>query len=216
MNAQAARLQMVEQQVRAWAVLDPRVLAAMGSVPRESYVPSAYAQAAYADAPIPLGGGHSVLSPSLDGRILQALSLKPGESVLEVGTGSGFLSACLSAMGVSVRSVEIEPELARAAADRLKADGRHSVTVEVADATTLECAAAYDAVLVSAALPVYDTRYQQWLRPGGRLFAVVGRRAPMEAVLVTRAPTGEFQRESLFETQIEPLLHATAPSTFRF
>ena len=216
MNAQAARLQMVEQQIRTWSVLDPRVLDAMGSVARERYVPAAFVRAAYADAPIPLGGGHSMLAPSLDGRILQALALTPGESVLEIGTGSGFLTACLSALGVSVRSVEIDAGLAQAAAARLKADGRHSATVETADATRLEATPAYDAVILCASLPAYDSRYEQWLRPGGRLFAVIGEQAPMEAVLITRSGEHTFQRESLFETVIEPLLNATAPSKFRF
>jgi len=216
MNAEAARLQMVEQQVRAWAVLDPQVLDAMGSVPRERYVPASFADAAYADAPVPLGNGHSMLSPSLDGRILQAIGVRTGESVLEIGTGSGFLSACLSALGVSVRSVEIDAALAQSAATRLQADGRLNVSVETADATVLEPTAAYDAVIVSAALPAYDSRYQRWLRPGGRLFVVVGQREPMEAVLVTRTTDNEFQHESLFETVIEPLLHAAAPSAFRF
>ena len=216
MNAQAARLQMVEQQVRAWAVLDPQVLDAMASVPREIYVPTAFANAAYADAPVPLGNGHSMLSPSVDGRILQAIAVSAGASVLEIGTGSGFLSACLSALGVSVRSVEIEASLARSAATRLKADGRLNVSVETADATVLEPTAAYDAVILSAALPVYDARYERWLRPGGRLFVVVGEHEPMDAMLVTRTGESEFQRESLFETVIEPLRNAVAPSAFRF
>ncbi len=216
MNAEAARLQMVEQQVRAWAVLDPEVLDAMARVPRERYVPPAFANAAYADAPVPLGNGHSMLCPSLDGRILQAIAVSPGESVLEIGTGSGFLSACLSAMGVSVRSIEVDATLAQSAAERLKSDGRLSVTVETADATRLEPTPSYDAVIVSAALPAYDTRYQQWLRPGGRLFVVVGQTEPMEAMLVTRTGDDDFQHESLLETVIEPLMHAAAPSTFRF
>ena len=216
MNVEAARLQMVEQQIRAWEVLDPRVLDAMGSVSRERYVPAAFGALAYADSPIPLGRGHSMLAPSVDGRILQALALSPGESVLEIGTGSGFMSACLSALGTNVRSIEIEPSLAESAAARLKADQRLSVAVEAADATVIEPTPAYDAVVITASLPAYDARFQQWLRPGGRLFAVVGARAPMEAILVTRAPRGDFVRESLFETEIEPLLNARAPSAFRF
>ena len=216
MNVDSARLQMVEQQIRAWSVLDPRVLDAMGRVAREAYVPAAFTNAAYADAPIPLGGGHSMLAPSLDGRILQAIALSPGESVLEIGTGSGFLSACLSALGASVRSVEIEAGLAAAATQRLKADGRLSVSVEHADATALAPTPSYDAVVLSASLPAYDARYEQWLRPGGRLFVVVGAGEPMEALLVTRVGDGEFQHESLFETVIEPLVHATTPSKFRF
>jgi protein-L-isoaspartate(D-aspartate) O-methyltransferase len=216
MNVEAARQQMVDQQIRAWDVLDPRVLDAMGKVARERYVPAAFARLAYADSPIPLGNGHSMLAPSVDGRILQALGLSAGESVLEIGTGSGFLSACLSALGATVRSVEIDPTLAESAAARLRADGRTSVAVETADATRLLPTPAYDALVLGASLPEYDSRYCQWLRPGGRLFAVIGSRAPMEAILVTRVGGGEFRRDSLFETVIEPLVNATAPSKFRF
>jgi protein-L-isoaspartate(D-aspartate) O-methyltransferase len=215
MNAEAARLQMVEQQVRAWEVLDPAVLAAMGSVARERYVPEAFASVAYADAPIPLGGGRFILAPSVDGRILQAVGVRPGETVLEIGTGSGFLAACLAALGASVHSVEIDPVLADGARARLAADGRHAVRVDTADATTLAPAAAYDVVILTAALPAYDERYRGFLRDGGRLFVVLGTEAPMEAVLETRAGS-LYRRESLFETAIERLQHAVTPSTFRF
>jgi protein-L-isoaspartate(D-aspartate) O-methyltransferase len=216
MNVTAARLQMVEQQIRAWSVLDPRVLDAMGQVARERYVPEAFAEMAYADSPIPLGNGSSLFAPSLDGRILQALALLPGQSVLEIGTGSGFLSACLSALGATVRSIELDPAVAAAAAQRLQLDGRTSVTVEVADAMTLTPTAAYDAVIVAGSLPTYDPRFEQWLRKGGRLFVVVGAQAPMEAMLVTRVGDKEFQRESLFETMIPALTHAHSPSAFSF
>ena len=216
MNVPAARLQRVEQQVRAWSVLDPRVLDAMSEVARELYVPAAFKDMAYADSPIPLSDTVSLFAPSLDGRILQALGVSPGQSVLEIGTGSGFLAACLSALGATVRSIEIDPALAASATERLKSEGRASVTVEVADAMALAPIAAYDAVIVSGSLPTYDPRFEQWLRPGGRLFVVVGMHAPMEALLITRVSDVEFQRESLFETEMAPLLHAHTPSQFSF
>lgn len=216
MNAEAARAQMVEQQVRAWEVLDPAVLDAMGSVPRERYVPAAFADVAYADAPIPLGGGRHMLAPSVDGRILQAVAVRHGETVLEVGTGSGFLAACLASLGASVRGLEIDPVLAGAAATRLRADGRASVEVEAVDATTVAPVPAYDVVILSASLPVYDPRYQGFLKVGGRLFVVVGPVAPMEALLITRTDETTFTRESLFETELEALIHAVTPSAFRF
>jgi protein-L-isoaspartate(D-aspartate) O-methyltransferase len=216
MNAEAARAQMVEQQVRAWEVLDPAVLDAMGSVPRERYVPAPFADVAYADAPIPLGGGRHILAPSVDGRILQAVAVRSGETVLEIGTGSGFLAACLAALGASVRSLEIDPDLAREAAARLRADGRAGVEVEAVDATTVAPVGAYDVVILSASLPVYDPRYQGFLKVGGRLLVVVGHAAPMEALLITRTDVTTFTRESLFETELEALIHAVAPSAFRF
>ena len=216
MNVQAARTQMVEQQVRAWEVLDPAVLDAMGSVPRDRYVPAPFAEVAYADAPIPLGGGRHILAPSVDGRILQAVAARSGETVLEIGTGSGFLAACLAALGASVRSLEIDPVLSAAAAARLRADGRAAVEVETVDATTVTPVAAYDVVILGASLPVYDPRYQGFLKVGGRLFVAVGRQAPMEALLITRTDEQTFTRESLFETGLEALAHAVTPSAFRF
>ncbi len=216
MNVQAARAQMVEQQVRAWEVLDPAVLDAMASVPRERYVPAPFADVAYADAPIPLGGGRYILAPSVDGRILQAVAVQSGEAVLEIGTGSGFLAACLAALGANVRSLEIDPELAGAAVARLRSDGRAAVEVETVDATTVAPVAAYDVVILGASLPVYDPRYQAFLKVGGRLFVVVGGRAPMEALLVTRTAEQTYTRESLFETELEALVHAVTPSAFRF
>jgi protein-L-isoaspartate(D-aspartate) O-methyltransferase len=207
---------MIEQQVRAWAVLEPRVLDALGSVRRECFVPEPFRQLAFADTAIPLPCGQSMLPPKLEGRILQALDVQPGESVLEIGTGSGFFAACLAALGGRVRTLEIHAELAAFAAANLRAAGHAGTTIVTADAMQWAPRERYDVVALTASLPVYDERFQAMLNVGGRLFAVVGEGAAMTALLITRAGEREFARQSLFETRIDPLLHAQTPPRFVF
>ena len=211
-----AREQMIDQQVRAWDVLDPNVLAAMRSVRRESFVPQAYRAVAFADMCIPIGSGQTMLPPKVDGRILQALALRPSDLVLDVGSGSGFLAACLGRMAGRVRSIEIVPALAEFAAAKLHAAATNHVAVEVGDASRLEDNAAYDAIAVTASLPIYDERFARALRIGGRLFVVVGTGPIMEALKITRTGEREWQRESLFETVLEPLVGAARPPQFKF
>ncbi|MFO0335788.1 MAG: protein-L-isoaspartate O-methyltransferase family protein [Pseudomonadota bacterium] len=220
MDIEAARQQMIEQQIRAWEVLDPRVLEALARVPREEFAPAAYREVAFADTQIPLPCGQSMLAPKLEGRILQALELVPGNEVLEIGTGSGFFAACLVELGGHVRSLEIHPELAELGRANLRANGYASVAVETADALawTPQAAAGrgYDVIVLTASLPVYDARFEKLLAPGGRLFAVVGQGSAMEALLVTRAAGTQFARTELFETSIAPLVGAPRPSPFVF
>lgn len=216
MDNEAARQQMIDQQVRAWEVLDPRVLTALGEVPRESFVPAAFRQLAFMDAPIPLPGGQAMLPPSIHGRILQAVDVAAGETVLEIGSGSGYLAACLAALGAQVTSLEIRPELAALSAANLAATGHTDVNVVETDATTWTPTGQYDVVVLTASLPDYDRRYESWLKIGGRLFVVVGDHAPMTALLVRRAGEQDFGRTELFETVIDPLSHAHRPSGFVF
>jgi len=216
MDTEAARQQMIDQQVRAWEVLDPRVLAVLGDVPRERFVPAAFRELAFMDAPIALPGGQAMLPPSIHGRILQAVDVAAGETVLEVGTGSGYLAACLSALGAQVTSLELRPELAALSAANLAATGHTDVNVVETDATTWQPAEHYDVVVITASLPDYDRRYESWLKTGGRLFVVVGDTAPMTALLVRRAGEQDFGRTELFETVIDPLTHAHRPSGFVF
>jgi protein-L-isoaspartate(D-aspartate) O-methyltransferase len=216
MDIEAARQQMIEQQVRAWEVLDPRVLEALARVPRERFAPEAFRELAFADTSIPLPCGQRMLPPKLDGRILQAIEVVPGEHVLEIGAGSGFFAACLAEMGGLVRTIDLYPELATLAQSNLRDAGYAGVTVVNADATQWTDRERYDAIVVSASLPEYDDRWQQLLKVGGRLFAVVGQGAAMEATLVTRAGEREYARTSLFETAIDPLVNAKRPSPFVF
>ena len=216
LDVNTARRQMIEQQVRAWEVLDLKVLEAMERVPREEFTPPAYRELAFADMCVPLGRGQSMLAPKLEGRILQALELRPDDGVLEVGTGSGYFAACLGRLAHSVRSIEIFPELAAAARANLARSDSHNVTVEAADAFALADVGRYDAVVLTGSLPVYDGRFESWLAGGGRLFAVVGHGPVMEALRITCTAPGEFLRESLFETVMDPLVHAAEPPKFVF
>jgi len=211
-----ARRQMIEQQVRAWAVLDLAVLETMARVPREAFVPPAYRDLAFADMNVPLGHGQSMLAPKLEGRMLQALELTPDDAVLEIGTGSGYFAACLGTLARTVTSVEIFPEFADAARASLVHAGVGNVTVEVGDAFARNDSSRYDVVVLTGSLPLYDARFEQALAEGGRLFAVVGEGHVMEAIRVTRGNGGQWLRESLFETVMDPLIHAPEPPRFVF
>ena len=212
----AARRQMIEQQVRAWDVLDLRVLEVMQRVPREEFAPPACRELAFADLGVPLGHGQSMLPPKLEGRILQALGIRPEDAVLEVGTGSGFFAACLGSLGRSVKSIDIFPDFVETARTQLNRAGVHNVAVEAMDAMTLSVEGAYDVIALTGSLPVYDPRFERALATGGRLFAVVGQGPVMEAQRITRTGTAEWRRESLFETHMQPLIHAPEPPRFVF
>jgi len=216
MHTADAREQMIEQQVRAWDVLEARVLEAMRQVPRELFVPRGQRYRAYADVEVPLARGQHMLRPSVAGRLLQALLPQPGEAVLEIGAGSGFVTACLRAMAAQVRSLEIFPELADAARRNLAALGMRDVEVLDADALNADSGARYDAIAVTASLPLYDARFERMLTPGGRLFVVVGEAPVMDARLVRRTAEDAWSLESLFETVIDPLVNAVRPPGFTF
>jgi protein-L-isoaspartate(D-aspartate) O-methyltransferase len=216
MDTLAARRQMVDQQIRTWEVLDPRVLDALSAVPREAFVPLQYRELAFADAPIPIGFGQSMLAPKLQGRILQALGVAATDSVLEVGSGTGYLSACLSLLGASTYSIDIHGGLIALAQANLLAVPQARVQFEVRDAFSAAALGDFDVVAVTGSMPVYDTRFERSLRVGGRLFAVVGVAPVMDAILVRRVDGNEWIHESLFETVIESLINATAAQKFVF
>ena len=207
---------MVDQQIRAWEVLDPRVLSALSAVPREAFVPPEYRELAFADAPIPIGFGQSMLSPKLQGRILQALGVSATDNVLEVGSGTGYLSACLSLLGCSTHSIDIHAGLVDLAQANLRALPSARVQFQIRDAFDAAPLGEYDAVAVTGSLPIYDPRFEKSLRVGGRLFAIVGAAPVMDAILVRRVDSNEWIRESLFETVVAPLINATAAQRFVF
>jgi len=213
---QAARDQMISQQVRTWAVLDERTLAAMNQVPRERFVPSAWSSLAYADCALPLPLGKHMLTPMLAGRILQSLEVKPGDQVLEIGTGSGYLSACLAALGGNVQTLELHGALATAARSNLREAGFAGIEVTTADGASLVSETAYDVIVLTASLPIYEPRFERALKYGGRLFVVVGSGPVMEARLVRRLGATEFSTQSLFETTLEALEHVPVPPAFSF
>lgn len=216
MNIELAREQMIEQQVHAWDVFDERVLTTMREVRREQFAPTPYGAVAFADAGIPLPQGQVMLPAKIQGRILEALLPTPSDIALEIGAGSGYLSACLGRLSARVRAVEIFPELAELSQRNLFAAAVNNVSVEVADGMQLTEQSSYDVIAVTGSLPLYDERFQQALRIGGRLFVVVGQAPVMEAWQVTRVGEREWQRVSLFETVIAPLLNAPRPSEFVF
>jgi protein-L-isoaspartate(D-aspartate) O-methyltransferase len=216
MQTATASEQMIEQQVRAWEVLDGRVLEAMRKVPRELFVPQSQRYRAYADAEVPLARGQHMLRPSVAGRALQALLPQSSERVLEIGTGSGFVTACLAFLAAHVHTYELYPELAESARTNLTTLGVRTVDVLEADALRMHGGADYDVIAVTASLPIYDTRFERMLSVGGRLFIVVGEAPAMEARLVTRTAADTWKTQSLFETVIDPLVNSLRPQEFNF
>ena len=205
-----ARENMVEQQVRPWEVLDPRVLSVIGSTPREAFVDAAHRELAYADLSLPIGHGQYLMKPVIEGRTLQALNIQLNERVLEIGTGSGYLTACLAQLGQSVHSLEIDPALADIARARLAAQRLTAATVEVADAMSWQTDARFDAVCVTGAVAEIPARFFEWLAPNGRLFVIHGQSPVMEASLL-RGDVNAPRADSLFETDI-PYLVGGAPA----
>jgi protein-L-isoaspartate(D-aspartate) O-methyltransferase len=216
MDTLTARRQMVDQQIRTWEVLDPRVLDVLAAVPREAFVPPAYRELAFADTPIPIGFGSFMLAPVLQGRLLQALGPAAGDSALEIGTGTGYLAACLSLLASSVHSIDIQAAFTASATANLRSAPQGRVQLETRDAFDGAPFGEYDVIAVTGSLPVYDTRFERALRVGGRLFAIVGAAPVMDAVLVRRVDAAEWIRESLFETVIEPLINAPPAPAFVF
>jgi len=217
MNFEQARHNMIEQQIRPWDVLDSRVLDVLGRMHREDFVPTAYRKLAFAELNLPLGHDEVMMTPGVEGRLLQALAIEPGERVLEIGTGSGFITACLAALGGRVTSVEIHEELLEQAFKRLDALTYENIQLDHADVMTdWEPEQPYDAIAVTGSVPQAEERFQSWLKPGGRLFVIVGESPAMTACLITRVDDRQWSRESLFETDLPALVNAVKKETFEF
>lgn len=217
LDFERARFNMVEQQIRTWDVLDQEVLDLLFTVRREDFVPVAYRALAFADMEIPIGFGQKMMAPKMEARIVQALDIRKTDHILEVGTGSGYLTALLANCAQHVHSVEIIPELSRDAAARLAAHGIANVTLEVGDAARGWARhGPYDAIAITGSVPVLPDAFKALLKPGGRLFAVVGDAPAMEARLVTCVAAGAYNVAGLFETCIDPLQNALQPERFEF
>ena len=215
MDFEQARFNMIEQQVRPWDVLDQQVLDVMGNVPRGAYVPEKYRALAFADINIPLGHDQVMMAPRVEGRLLQALAIRQSDSVLEIGTGSGYLTACLAALGNHVTSYEIFPDLSQAAGEKLTANGCRNVTLIEADAADgINSGNRYDVIAVTGSLPELHTTFHNNLTHGGRLFLITGTPPVMEALLVTRIDDDNWRTESLFETSLPPLVNAAGAKRF--
>ncbi|BAV99625.1 protein-L-isoaspartate(D-aspartate) O-methyltransferase [Lysobacter enzymogenes] len=209
-----ARELMVEQQVRPWDVLDPRVLDVLAALPREAFVADAHKNLAYADLALPLAHGEFMMKPVMEGRSLQSLGVNPTDDVLEIGTGSGYLTACLGRLAREVVSLEIHPDLAAAARERLAAQTILNAQVVDADALNYSTDRRFNAICVTGAVSQIPAQWLQWLQPGGRLFVVRGRSPAMEAVLVGGGERNEVNAsriQSLFETDL-PYLQGAAPA----
>lgn len=216
LSPHSAREQMLSQQVRTWNVVDARVLQALGRVSREPFAPEGFRELAFADTNLPLAQGQVMLSPKLEGKILEAMLVQDTEQVLLIGAGSGHLAACLGQLAGKVRVIEYHADLAERARLKLQFVTSNNVSVETGDATQLEFGQQYDVIIVTGSLPVYDERYQHALKIGGRLFAVVGNKVPMEAIKVTRNTDNNWQRDSLFETELPALPNTARPVAFVF
>jgi len=217
MDIERVRSNMIESQIRTWEVLDQRVLDTLSRVKREAYVPEQYRPLAFVDMEIPLGHGEVMLAPKLEARMLQELTLNQGDRVLEVGTGSGHMTALLASWAAHVYSVELQADLSAAACAKLAANGASNVTLEVGDAALgWSRYAPYDAILLTGSVPLLPPQFQAQLRPGGRLLAVVGDAPAMTARLLTCITGGVCNDTGLFETCIAPLRNVLQPERFVF
>ena len=214
---ETARRVMAEKQVRTWDVLSQRVLEVMETLPREHFAPERYRKLAYADIQIPIGHGQVMLNPKIEGRILQALHPERNESVLDIGTGTGYLSACLARMARSVLSVDIVPEFRQPAQERIRALGIDNVECITADAAHgLDRSDQFHAVVVEAGLPKLREDFHRHVREGGRLLLIIGTPPIMEGVLFTRVSKEGWVSESLFDTLIPGIIDPSERPDFDF
>ncbi|HVP87460.1 MAG TPA: protein-L-isoaspartate O-methyltransferase [Casimicrobiaceae bacterium] len=216
MNFEQARFNMIEQQIRTWEVLDQNVLDLLFEVRREDFVPGAYRALAFADLEIPIGDGERMWTPKMEARVLQELELKPHESALEIGTGSGYFTALLARSCAEVLSVEINARLSAAAKERLQDAGFDNIGLEEGDGAQGWGNGVYDAIVLTGSTPVLPDSWHKQLRPGGRLFAVVGDPPVMTARLLRWTAPEAVASEDLFETVLAPLRNAPQPERFVF
>jgi len=217
MNIEQARFNMIEQQIRTWDVLDPAVLDLLFEVKRELFVPAEHRDLAFADLEIPIGHGESMLQPKVEARIMQELAVQAHDSVYEVGTGTGYLTALLSRRARHVTSAEIHRDLLDRAGANLRAAGATNVTLVAGDSARAPLAeSAFDVIVLGGSTPLLPQAFLDRLTPAGRLFAVVGDPPAMKAVLVRHPVAGAFQHTELFETVLRTLANAAQPSRFRF
>ncbi len=217
MNIEQARLNMVENQVRPWEVLDGRVLDVIARVRREDFVAAEHRQLAFADLCLPLGHGEVMMKPVVEGRVLQALESLPTDHVLEIGTGSGFLTACLATLSAQVTSVDIHADFTAAATQRLQAAGITNASLVTGEAVNgWQPEGLFDALVVTGAVSDIPSRWLTWLKPGGRVLVIRGQSPAQQATLLTHESAGRFREEILFETDLPYLTHAEPPQRFVF
>lgn len=211
-----ARFNMIEQQIRTWDVLDPRVLDLLSAVRREDFVPPAYRMLAFGDLELPLPNGFRMWTPKMEARVLQELRVQSSDRVLEIGTGSGYLTALLASEAGDVTSVEIDSATAADARAKLARHGFTNVRVDVGDGARGYGNEIYDVIVLTGSTPLLPERFFEQLSPIGRIFAVVGERPAMRARLIRSEAPGARTATDLFETVIDPLVNAAAPARFEF
>lgn len=217
MNIEQARFNMIEQQIRPWNVLDTDILDLLHVVKREHFVPAAYQNLAFADIEIPLPGGQSMFAPKIEARVLEELRVKKHETVLEIGTGSGYMAALLAHRGAKVTTIEINPESAALAEKNLAKAGIHNVTVETGNgAEGSSKGAPYDVIVISGALEVVPASLLSQVKVGGRIAAIVGVPPVMEFNIITRTSETAYSTVKIFETNVQYLSGAPVPSHFQF
>jgi len=217
MGLEQARFNMIEQQIRPWDVLDQGILDLLLEVPRDHFVDELHQGLAYADTAIALGHGQVMMHPKIEARMLQALQIHPTDRALEIGTGSGFVTALLANLAHHVTSVDIHADFTEQARQRLKALAINNISLKTGDAAQgWDEGQLYDVIAITGSLPVLPDAFKKIMNRGGRLFAILGEAPVMEAVLIRRIGNNEWTQENLFETELPALLNARAPSTFVF
>jgi protein-L-isoaspartate(D-aspartate) O-methyltransferase len=221
MNLEQARTNMVEQQIRTWEVLDQDVLDLLYAVPREEFVPLSCRNLAFTDMEIPIGEGEKMWAPKMEARVLQELAPRRSDRVLEIGTGSGYLTALLAHRSAHVYSIEIRPALAAFGKANIARHGVDNVTLVVGDGANgmpagLAYGGPYDIVVLTGSVPQIAGALLDSLAPGGRAFAVTGELPVMSAGIVTSSAPGALRTVELFETLIAPLANCKRPSRFTF
>jgi len=216
-STEQARFNMIEQQIRPAEVLDQRVLDVIANTPREAFVPADFRELAFSDINIPLPNGQVMMKPIMEGRLLQALDVQPEDTILEIGTGSGYFTALLAKLGAQVQSVEIDDTLMAMAQGHLAAQGITNVNLVQGDAAHgWDQGGPFDVIAITGSLPILPESFQQQLKIGGRMVAIVGQSPVMQVLLITRIAETEWATECLFETDFPALINAEQPPAFVF
>ncbi len=216
-NIELARSNMIEQQIRPAEVLDQRVLETISDTPREAFVPETYQDLAFSDINVDLGNAEVMMKPIMEARILQALNIQPGDKILEIGTGSGYLTALLAKLGGHVESVEIEPKILEQAKTRLGNQGITNITLVQGDASEgWNQNEAFDVIAITGSFPILPESFQKQLTVGGRMAVIVGESPVMETLLITRAAEDQWVTQALFETDFPALKNVEQPQAFIF
>lgn len=219
MDIEQARFNMIEQQIRPWDVLDIDVLKVIADTPREFYVPTQHQKLAFSDLEIPLDHGQFMMSPKLEARMLQALQVQADDNVLEIGTGSGFVTACLAKLGNHVDTIEYYEDLSTHAQTTLQQQQISNISFKVGDVLdksffSQQINKQYDAIVITASMPVYSNLFENFLTENGRLFVVAEKAPVMQARIITRINNYGFTTTNLFETDLQPLIGMHAPQEF--